>query len=232
MTPLLVLLFGFAPTTAVGTDLLFASITKTVGSGVHGLRGTVDWRIVSRLTAGSFPAALGTLYALNRLGPPGAFTQHLITDILAVMLILTAIAMLFRTQIVGWATARFGTRENDQRTVATIVLGALLGALVTISSVGAGAVGVTALIVLYPRLPVARIVGSDIAHAVPLTLVAGLGHLYIGTVNLALLVSLLAGSVPAIFVGSWIGSRAPDWLLRPLLALVLLAVATKLLKLW
>lgn len=229
MTPLLVLMFGFAPTTAVGTDLLFASITKTVGGGVHGIRGTVDWRIVGRLASGSIPASLATLYALEQLGKPGPITQHVITTILGVMLVLTAVAIMLRTRIVAWATQRFGTRENDQRTIATVVLGAILGALVTISSVGAGAIGVTALIVLYPRLPVARIVGSDIAHAVPLTLIAGLGHLFIGTVDLGLLLSLLVGSIPAIFVGSWIGSRAPDRILRPLLAAVLAVVGARLL---
>ncbi len=229
MTPLLVLMFGFAPATAVGTDLLFASLTKTVGSGVHGFRGTVDWKIVQRLATGSLPGAVATLIALNALGKPDGTTQHAITLVLGVTLLTTAAAILFRTQIVVWATKTFGTRDAKHRGAATVILGLVLGILVTISSVGAGAIGVTALIILYPGMPVARIVGSDIAHAVPLTLVAGLGHLLIGTVDLALLLSLLAGSVPAVVVGSLIGSRAPDKLLRPVLAGVLVAVGTKLL---
>ena len=229
MTPLLVLMFGFAPTTAVGTDLLFASLTKSVGSGVHGWRGTVDWRIVRRLASGSIPAAMLTLAALGSLGKPGPATQHVITDVMGGALIVTAISILFRTQIIRWATRRFGTRQTDQRTGATIVLGAILGVIVTMTSVSAGALGVTALIILYPGLPVARVVGSDIAHAVPLTLVAGLGHLWIGNIDGELLVSLLVGSIPAVVVGSWFGSRAPDRVLRPLLAVVLAVVGTKLL---
>ena len=232
MTPLLVLMFGTPVVTAVGTDLLFASMTKTVGSGVHGFRGTVDWRIVGRLGSGSIPAALVTLGVLAWLGKPNSSLQHVITVVLGVTLVLTAIAMLFRTRIVVWATRRFGTRENDQRTLATIVLGVMLGVLVSITSVGAGAIGVTALLVLYPGMPVARLVGSDIAHAVPLTLVAGFIHWMTGNVDVGLLVSLLVGSIPAVIVGSLIGSRAPDQLLRPILAFVLLLVATKLLSVW
>lgn len=230
MTPLLVLMFGFAPATAVGTDLLFASLTKTVGSGVHGFRGTVDWRIVRRLASGSLPGAVMTLLALNSLGKPGPVTQTVITTVLGIMLILTAVAIVFRTRIILWATRTFGTRDTNYRGSATIILGVLLGIFVSISSVGAGAIGVTALIILYPGMPVARIVGSDIAHAVPLTLIAGLGHWLIGTVDLTLLASLLVGSVPAVIVGSLIGSRAPDRILRPMLAVVLLAVGLKLLS--
>ena len=232
MTPLLVLMFGFAPSTAVGTDLLFASMTKTVGSGVHGFRGTVDWKIVQRLATGSIPAAIVTLLLIQRLGKLDHAAEAAITTTLAITLICTAAAVLFRTRIVIWATRTFGTRTSDHRGLATIVLGAILGALVSLTSVGAGAIGVTALIVLYPGLPVARIVGSDIAHAVPLTVVAGIGHWMLGTVDLNLLASLLVGSIPAVVVGSLIGSRAPDRLLRVLLACVLLLVATKLLKLW
>lgn len=229
MTPLLVLAFGFAPTTAVGTDLLFASITKTVGGAVHGQRGTVDWKIVRRLATGSLPGAVATLLVLNALGKPEASTQHLISNVLGLTLVATALAVMFRTRIVRWATRRFGTADWKHRDIWTVVLGLILGILVTVSSVGAGAIGVTALIILYPGMPVARIVGSDIAHAVPLTLVAGLGHWLIGSVNAELLLSLLVGSIPAIVVGSLIGSRSSDRVLRPLLALVLVAVGVKLL---
>ena len=233
MTPLLVLLFNFSPTTAVATDLLFASLTKAVGSAVHGQRGTVDWAIVGRLASGSVPAAGATLFALHALGKPSAATEHAISTTLALTLIATAFAVLFRTRIVLFAQARFGTRNIAHRTTATVILGAILGVLVTITSVGAGAIGVTALLILYPGLPVKRLVGSDIAHAVPLTLVAGLGHwLVLETVDFALLGSLLVGSVPGIIVGSLIGSRASDRLLKPILATILLVVGLKLLKLF
>ena len=229
MTPLLVLLFGFHPSTAVGTDLLFASLTKTVGGAVHGQRGTVDWAIVRRLASGSVPAAVATLLTLNALGKPSAITEHVIMSVLGVTLVMTGISVLFRTQIVVWATRTFGTRDAEHRTSSTVLLGAVLGILVSISSVGAGAIGVTALLILYPGLPVARIVGSDIAHAVPLTLVAGLGHWLIGTVDFALLGSLLVGSLPGIVIGSLIGSRASDSTLKPVLAAVLIIVGGKLL---
>ena len=229
MTPILVIMFGFHPATAVGTDLLFASATKSIGSVVHGQRGTVDWTIVRRLAAGSVPAAAITLVLLNYYGQMSKSTGVVITTILGIALILTAVAVLFRTRIVVWATRRFGTRDTSHRMSATIALGAILGILVSISSVGAGAIGVTALLILYPGLPVARIVGSDIAHAVPLTLVAGIGHWLIGSVDFTLLASLMAGSVPGIIIGSLIGSRAADHVLRPILALVLLAVGAKLL---
>jgi hypothetical protein len=229
MTPLLVLLFGFHPSTAVGTDLLFASATKTVGSGVHGWRGSVDWRIVRRLATGSVPAAVVTLFVLGRAGHPTPFAEHVITIVLGTTLICTAIAMLFRTRIVRAAKRRFGPGGPEHRAIETVALGALLGVLVSISSVGAGAIGVTALLVLYPGLPVARIVGSDIAHAVPLTLVAGIGHWLIGTVDFSLLAALLIGSIPGIVFGSLIGSRAPDRVLQPLLAAVLTLVGVKLL---
>jgi uncharacterized protein len=229
MTPLLVLLFGFHPSTAVGTDLLFASATKTVGSGVHGWRGSVDWRIVRRLATGSVPASILTLTVLSQAGQPAARVEHVITIVLGVTLVCTAIAMLFRTRIVRAARKRFGPQGPEHRVLETVLLGALLGVLVSISSVGAGAIGVTALLVLYPGLPVSRIVGSDIAHAVPLTLVAGIGHWLIGTVDFSLLAALLIGSVPGIVLGSLIGSRAPDRVLQPLLASVLALVGFKLL---
>jgi uncharacterized protein len=229
MTPLLVLLFGFHPSTAVGTDLLFASLTKTVGGAVHGQRGTVDWAIVRRLASGSVPAAIATLVTLSALGKPSDNTEHIIMSVLGVTLVLTGISVLFRTQIVVWATRRFGTRTAAHRAASTVILGAILGVLVTVSSVGAGAIGVTALLILYPGLPVNRIVGSDIAHAVPLTLVAGIGHWWIGTVNLDLLASLLVGSIPGIIIGSLIGSRASDKTLKPVLATVLMIVGAKLL---
>jgi hypothetical protein len=228
MTPILVLVFGFQPATAVGTDLLYASATKLVGTGVHGWRGTVDWRVVRRLATGSVPATLVTLAALSIAGMQAADTGRLITDILGAALILTGIATLFRRRIVDALSGAFGRLEDRTIMWLTIGLGAMLGSLVTLTSVGAGALGMTALLVLYPRAPVARLIGSDIAHAVPLTLIAGLGHLAMGSVNLDLLLSLLIGSVPGIIVGSLIASRMPDRLLTPILAVTLALVGAKL----
>ena len=176
MTPLLVLLFGIHPATAVGTDLLYAAATKSAGTLVHGLNRNIDWRIVGRLAAGSVPMTALTLLALSGFGIYSGAARGLITAVLSGALGATAAALIFRKRILAFFAAHVG-ELSPRRTVAlTVLLGAALGVLVSISSVGAGALGVTAIILLYPRLPTARIVGSDIAHAVPLTLVAGLGH--------------------------------------------------------
>lgn len=228
MTPILVLVFNFHPATAVGTDLLYASATKLVGTGVHGWRGTVDWRVVRRLATGSVPATLITLAALSLAKMRAEDTGRIIADILGVALILTGIATFFRKRIVDRLSGTFGRLEDRTIMWLTIALGVILGTLVTLTSVGAGALGMTALLVLYPRAPVARLVGSDIAHAVPLTLVAGLGHLAMGSVNLGLLLSLLIGSIPGIIVGSLIASRMPDRALTPILAVTLAVVGAKL----
>jgi uncharacterized protein len=228
MTPLLVLLFGVEVPKAVGTDLLYAAMTKSVGSMVHGFRNTVDWRIVRRLASGSVPAAIVTLLFLKTLGTPTDSTTKIITSILGAMLLLTSIAVMYQGRVVAFAIEKLGAQFSQDRPVPTIVLGAILGTLVSISSVGAGAIGVTALLILYPHLPVSRIVGSDIAHAVPLTLVAGIGHWYLGNVDFHLLFSLLAGSIPGIILGSYVGSGASDRILRPILAVVLLIVGVKL----
>ncbi|MBN8843769.1 MAG: sulfite exporter TauE/SafE family protein [Sphingomonadales bacterium] len=228
MTPLLVLMFGVNAKTAVGTDLLFAALTKTVGSTVHGWRDTVDWRIFRRLAAGSIPAAIVSVVALQWLGEIGNRAEHLIIIFLGCMLILTAFAALFQTQLVRLARRR-GTLRERRVVIPTIALGAFIGVAVSISSVGAGAIGVTALLMLYPHLPVSRIVGTDIVHAVPLALLAGSGHWLYGDVDLVLLGSLLVGSIPGVIVGSLLSSRAPDHLLRPALAAVLLLSGLKLL---
>lgn len=224
MTPLLVLLFGIHPTTAVGTDLLYAAATKTVGTAVHGASGTVHWRIVGLLATGSVPAAIATLLILARFGAQSGAAGHVITVVLGGALIATAVAILFRRMIVDYF-ARHSRAENPQRTTLwTIVLGAILGVLVSLSSVGAGAIGVTALLVLYPALPASKLVGSDIAHAVPLTLIAGFGHWMMGSVNFHLLASLLTGSIPGIILGSLAATRIPDHVLRPILASTLAIV--------
>jgi uncharacterized membrane protein YfcA len=229
MTPLLVLVFGFHPVTAVGTDLLYASATKTVGTGVHGFNRTIDWGVVGRLATGSVPATIATLIALNYAGKHYGGTTQAITVILGVTLILTAIAMLFRGRILAQLAGPVDELPSRRIAILTVVLGAVLGVLVSLTSVGAGAIGMTALLALYPRLPTNRLVGSDIAHAVPLTLIAGMGHWYLGAVDLGLLASLLIGSIPGIIAGSLLSARVPDVALRTILAITLVLVGVKLL---
>jgi uncharacterized membrane protein YfcA len=198
MTPLLVLMFGVNPQTAVGTDLLFAAGTKTVGSTVHGFRATVNWTIVGLLAAGSIPASIISLMILQHMSHPPASAQNIMLLVVAVMLVFTSITVMFQQKLIAYATSRGNVGEPGRSTALfTILLGAVLGAAVTFSSVGAGAIGVTILILLYPGQPVAKIVGTDIAHAVPLTLVSGIGHWIIGDVNIVLLLNLLVGSIPA-----------------------------------
>jgi uncharacterized membrane protein YfcA len=228
MTPILVLLFGFHPVTAVGTDLLYASVTKTVGTLVHGKQKTVDWQIVRRLAAGSIPAAAATLFAMSRLGTTAA-SAGLLNLLLGIALLLTGVAVFFRPWILRWAGGHIHEMDDKRHRSWTVALGVALGVLVSVTSVGAGALGTTALLILYPRLPVARIAASDIAHAVPLTLIAGLGHWWMGSVDFTLMAALLAGSIPGIIVGSMVAGRSSDAVLRPILAATLLIVAVRML---
>lgn len=229
MTPLLVLMFGVSPQTAVGTDLLYAATTKLAGSGVHGWRETVDWRIMRRLASGSIPAACLTLLALWHVGHIGKSAQHIIMTALGGMLVLTSVAVAFQRKLRKFAIEQ-GPLEPSQRAILpTVLLGAAIGVAVSVSSVGAGAIGVTALLMLYPGVPLARIVGTDIAHAVPLALLGGMGHWVIGDVNVELLLNLLIGSIPGVIVGSLLSSRASDKWLRPILAAVLIVSGVKLL---
>ena len=228
MTPLLVLVFGFHPATAVGTDLLYASATKTVGTTVHGWRGTVDWKVVRRLATGSVPATILTLVALGYAARKAEDTGHTISVVLGLTLILSAAAAIFRARLVGWLTSRFAAQPEARVAAWTTLLGAILGTLVSLTSVGAGALGMTALLILYPRSPMNRLVGSDIAHAVPLTFIAGLGHWLMGSVDVGLLLSLLIGSVPGIILGSLASGRIPDRVMRPILAGTMAIVGGKL----
>ncbi len=228
MTPLLVLLFGIHPSTAVGTDLLYAAATKTVGTAVHGVSGTVDWGIVARLAAGSAPTTVITLLILAHAEKQSTATNHVITVVLGVAMIATAIAILFRNWIIKRFRNGAGPVNPGRATTLTIALGALLGLLVSLSSVGAGAIGMTVLLVLYPTLPINKLVGADIAHAVPLTLIAGFGHWMMGSVDFHLLGSLLTGSIPGIVLGSLISSRVPERFLRPALASALVLVGGRL----
>jgi uncharacterized membrane protein YfcA len=225
MTPLLILAFGVHPATAVGTDLLYAAATKTGGSMVHGYARSIDWCVVRRLASGSVPATVVTLAVLSHLNLNGEAAGGLITMVLSVALVLTAGVLVFGDTIVALYRARTATRPEKRTARDTIVVGAVLGVLVSISSVGAGAIGVIALVLLYPRLPVVKIVGSDIAHAVPLTLIAGVGHWMMGSVDWQIIGSLLAGSLPGIFIGSYFAVRVPERALRLVLAATLFVVA-------
>lgn len=228
MTPLLVLLFGVAPATAVGTDLLYAAITKAGGVVVHARRQHVRWDIVGRLAVGSIPGALVTIGVLHFAEIDRGGLTRIITQALGIALILTALAVAGRHRIQQWASATAVAWHLQWIGPLTVAFGFALGVLVTLSSVGAGALGVAALVFLYPRLPTVAIVGSGIAHAVPLTLVAGLGHAHLGTVDWALLGSLLVGSLPGIWLGSLLSARVPDRVLRSGLATILVVIGGKL----
>jgi len=228
MTPLLILLFGIHPATAVGTDLLYAAATKTGGSLVHGLARSIHWPAVLRLASGSIPASILTLLVLWQLDLNSGAARSLINVVLSLALVLTATSLIFRKALLEQFRERLERLEDRTIARATVVVGIVLGVLVSISSVGAGAIGVTALLLLYPRLPMARIVGSDIAHAVPLTLVAGIGHWAMGAIDWQLMGVLLAGSLPGIILGSYCATRVPETALRLLLAATLLLVAGKL----
>lgn len=230
MTPLLVLFFGVSPATAVGTDLLYASLTKTVGGWVHSKRGTVDWKVFGLMAMGSLPAAVVTITLLKYLALDEKTLRSLVTSVLSVALLATATALLLKEQIKRLARRNDGTiyeLHHRYLPAATIATGVIVGALVTISSIGAGVLGTVALLFLYPRMPSAKIVGTDIVHAVPLTALAGIGHLALGTVNLVLLGSLLLGSLPGIFIGSHLSSMVPEKILRPVLAAMLLIIGLK-----
>jgi uncharacterized membrane protein YfcA len=225
MTPILILLFGVHPATAVGTDLLYAAATKTGGSLVHGLARSIDWRVVRRLATGSIPATVATLAVLSHFNLNGEAAASLITLVLSIALLLTAVALIFGEPLVAVYRARVSEPEPERTAISTILVGVALGVLVSISSVGAGAIGVVALVLLYPQLPMAKIVGSDIAHAVPLTLIAGTGHWMMGSVDWHIIGSLLAGSLPGIFIGSYFAIRVPERALRLVLAMTLFVVA-------
>ncbi len=231
MTPILVLAFGISPAFAVGTDLLYAAVTKSGGSFVHAWRGNVNWRVAGLLAAGSLPASALTTLALRYFAPDTRASSALITTTLGVALILTALALVFKAQLRDYARRRSIHRPPWSAraiAVATFATGILLGICVTISSIGAGALGAAILFFLYPRFSAVQIVGTDIVHAVPLTAVAGIGHIALGTVNWDLLASLLMGSLPGIYLGTQLGSRIPEGVLRPTLAVMLVFVGGRL----
>jgi len=228
MTPILILLFGAHPAIAVGTDLTFAAATKTVGALVHGAARTIDWGIVGLLAFGSLPATVTTLVVLSLFDLGGAGARGVMTLILAGTLFVTSIFLLSADGIRGRYADRLGNLHRRTTRSLTVLLGLAMGVLVTSTSVGAGAIGVTVLLLLHPKMPIARIIGSDLAHAVPLTLIAGIGHWVLGTVDWTLLVDLLCGSLPGVVIGSYVAGRARDGVVRVVLAIVLMVVAIKL----
>ncbi|AXI02434.1 sulfite exporter TauE/SafE family protein [Aquirhabdus parva] len=232
MTPILISVMGVPANVAIGTDLLYASISKFCGSLVHAKKLNIVWPIVLWLAIGSIPASLGTTWALHHFFSSANEYKKLLTMVLGFMLVLTGVSIVFRAQIERFfARKRHDSSERSQDEHATALLknkplvvfmGAVLGIFVTLSSVGAGAFGVMALVLLFPNLPMIRVIGSDVAHAVLLTLVAGLGHLVSGNVDFHMLTMLLIGAIPAIIIGTLISSRLPEHHIRRILGITLL----------
>lgn len=227
MTPILLVFFSIKPAVAVGTDLLFASFTKTVGIFAHGKLGNIDLNMVKLLGLGSIPASIATILLLRSMDVESNSAIATIKFWLGVALIITSVAVLMREKLMSLVAKGRWIPEPYVPTL-TVLLGIILGSLVTLTSVGAGALGVTALIMLYPKEKISTIVGSDIAHAVPLTLVAGLGHATLGTINYGLLGTLLIGSIPGIWLGSHLSSKVAEYWVRIALASILIYVGLKL----
>lgn len=233
MTPLLIFFFGVKPYMAIGTDLLFAAFTKMGGTLSFARQRIVPWRVVGLLSLGSIPASLITIGILRWVGPADPQVQSVMTSTLGLALLLTAAAMFYKA-VRGKQLSRQLSRDDEKHACTPrhwslpLLFGALIGTLVTLTSVGAGAIGVSVLLILYPLLPLPRIVAADIAYAVPLTLVAGLGHASLGSVDWPLLAKLLAGSLPGIWLGSRLTHHTPDRVIRSLLSVLLAWAGTKL----
>ncbi|KZY62677.1 hypothetical protein A3742_07670 [Oleiphilus sp. HI0071] len=228
MTPLLIM-FNYPPHIAIGTDLMYAAGTKAGGIVAHARQKTINWGIVLRLSCGSIPASIATVFILKYVFSDAAEYQGILLTALGLMLMFTAAVILLK----GRLMRSYALSDNQMswlkrhQTKLTVVMGVFLGVCVTLSSVGAGAFGAAILMVLYPRLSPVTIIGTDIAHAVPLTLIAGLGHMQLGHIDFVLLASLLCGSIPAIFVGSKLSKKVPGKLLQPFLAVLLLGIGMK-----
>ncbi|MFI9459500.1 sulfite exporter TauE/SafE family protein [Acinetobacter sp. NPDC052428] len=237
MTPILISLFRIEPHIAIGTDLLYAAISKFCGSFVHAKKMNIVWPIVIWLAVGSIPASFATHWVLDNYLSQSTHYKAVLTIVLGFMLTITGLSILFRTQIENlfnkYRKQELPDMTQDlekvklqakEKRVAIIIMGIILGIFVTLSSVGAGAFGIMALVVMFPNLPMIRIIGSDVVHAVVLTLVAGLGHMSSGNVDFMLLMWLLVGSIPAIIVGTLLSSRMPEKLIRKILGITLFAL--------
>lgn len=233
MTPILISLFRIEPHIAIGTDLLYAAISKFCGSMVHARKLNIVWPIVLWLAVGSIPASFITSWVLEHYLSQSTHYKAVLTMVLGFMLTLTGVSIIFRTRIEKFFN-KFRTKEvtqseNEQLAIHKkrsfiVIMGIILGVFVTLSSVGAGAFGIMALVIMFPNLPMIRIIGSDVVHAVLLTLVAGLGHMSAGNVDFTLLMWLLVGSIPAIIIGTLISSRMPERLIRKILGITLFAL--------
>lgn len=232
MTPILVLVFSFKPAVAVGTDLLYAAITKSGGIFVHHAKGTIAWHIVGLLATGSVPATILSVFLLKYLDTTGIDYNRIITVTLSIALILTSLVLLFKNQLQALGRNEqlraIQILHKKWRKPMTIAAGAVIGVLVTLSSVGAGALGAAVLFFLYPRMRPITIIGTDLAHAIPITTIAGLGHMHLGTVDFLLLGSLLIGSLPGVYLGSHLGTKLPDKIIRPILGSMLLLIGVRL----
>ena len=233
MTPLL-LLFGIPPNVAIGTDLLFAAITKAGGVYPHHKAGNIEWPILRSMALGSIPAAVVTSIMLKLFFSDASDYTHILTFSLGVMLVLTSLVLLFRRKVTDVNIRQerknakgFVAWANKNPALLTTFIGVFIGVFVTLSSVGAGAIGAAVLLYLYPHLISQKIVGTDIAHAVPLTLIAGIAHLWLGNVDFLLLGCLLIGSLPAIHLGTAISNRLPSHVLQPILASILMILGIK-----
>lgn len=230
MTPIL-LYFGIPPTKAVGTDLLYAAFTKMGGVYVHNKKKNINWTITGWLSLGSVPAALLTLWILDQFKTDVKAINTVIKYSLGWALLFTSVAIVFKTKLLVFSQKHAGDKfhkESVTQNFLTVAIGVMLGATVTLTSIGAGALGTVTLFFLYPLLPTPRLVGTEIAHAVPLTLVAGIGHASMGNLDLALLGQLLLGSLPGIYFGSMLSGKVPDLLLRNAIAIMLFFVGYKL----
>jgi uncharacterized protein len=229
MTPLLIGVFGLAPAVAIGTDLWFAALTKAGGSWAHHRLGHVDYRVTKLLLLGSLPATIATIALMHFTGITKAWSGAL-TFALGIALLLTAVSVAYKKVWNGVGLRLERWLPPARRDALTVASGALLGVLVSLSSIGAGAIGATLLLLLYPRMQAHRIVGTDIAHAVPLTLVAGVGHATLGNVEWALLAALLVGSLPGIWLGAKLTRAMPETLVRGVLCVSLIGAGIKVLS--
>ncbi len=231
MTPILILFYGISPAVAVGTDLLYASISKSYGVFLHQRNKTLEWPVVGWMALGSVPASFVTLAFIHSIGITPEL-DRLIKITLATAVIVTATFTLFQQPLLRWVNHLRGDngtpRDISRRTqiVLTALSGILVGSVVTISSVGAGVIGMMLLLWIYPKHEPIRLVGSDLAHAVIITGIAGLGHAQLGTVNTSMLFWLLVGALPGIWIGSQVGFRLNALQLKKVISVILLVAGT------